>query len=71
MRNTIVTVNRTTIKTITTKKSILRVSLEAAIFAGCMFDAGDDACLLCGIPIAVGTEDGINGFGGICWGAGE
>jgi hypothetical protein len=51
----IATINRTTIKTITTKKSIFRVSLEAAIFAGCLFVAADDTCLLCGIPVEVGT----------------
>jgi len=53
------------------EKSILRISLESAIFAGFVVDAADGACMTCGFRTGVGAEVCMNGFGGTCAGAGE
>jgi hypothetical protein len=61
--------NRTAMKTITTRKSILRISLRSEVFVGCAFDAAGGACVICEVPTEVGAEECINGLGGACGGA--
>ncbi len=58
-------INITTIKTITTRTSILRVPLKSAVCVGCVLDGADE------IPTEVGAEDCMNGLGGACSGGGK
>ena len=64
-------INITTIKTITTRTSILRVPLESAVCVDCVFDDAVGISVTCEIPADAGAEDCIKGLGGTCVGAGE
>ena len=57
--------NTTTIKTITTKTSSLRVPLKSAVCVGCARDGAGE------IPTGAGAGDCMNDLGGVCGGGGN
>src|SRR5258708_24779836 len=58
-------ISTNTIKTITTRTSILRVPLKSAVRVGCTCDGAGE------IPTEVGAEDCMNDLGGVCGGGGR
>jgi len=66
-----ITISKTTVKTIAMKRSILRVSVEATLFAGFVVGTAVGACTLGVTCASVGTEVFMNDLGGTCEGAGE
>ena len=65
------TISKTTMKTITMKRSILRCSPETPLFADFVVGAGDGACVIGVSCTRVGDEVCRNGLGGTCGEAGE